>query len=50
MNLKAKGYEFEAKYVRTVWNWRRATDECGLNERQRSKYNYQLLNMMLDEC
>ena len=44
-----KGYQFEANYVKTIRNWRRANDERGLNERERSKYNYQLYNMMLDE-
>jgi len=22
-----KGYQFEATYIRTIWNWRRAGDE-----------------------
>ena len=28
--MEKKGYEYEAKYIRTIWNWRRATDERGL--------------------
>ena len=44
--MEEKGYNFEAKYIR---NWRRASDESGLNERTRSKFNYELLNMMLEE-
>ena len=44
--MEEKGYNFEAKYIR---NWRRASDERGLNERTRSKFNYELLNMMLEE-
>ena len=35
--MEKKGYHFEARYIRVVWNWRRAGDECGLSERQRSK-------------
>ena len=49
MFMEKKGYVYEANYIRTIWNWRRAIDERGLSERQRSKFNYQLLNMMLDE-
>ena len=44
-----KGYDYEAGYIQTVWNWRRACDERGLNELQHSKFNYQFLNMILDE-
>jgi len=44
-----KGYQFEATYIQTIWNWRRVGDERGLKERQRSKYNYVLCNMILDE-
>ena len=29
-----KGYQFEATYIRTIWNWRRAGDEQGLKERE----------------
>ena len=30
-----KGYQFEATYIRTIWNWRRAGDERGLKQRER---------------
>ena len=30
--MEKKGYEYKAKYIRTIWNWQRATDECGLHE------------------
>ena len=46
---KEKGYHPEAKFIRTIWNWRRATDERGFSELKCSKFNYQLLNMILDE-
>ena len=42
--MEEKGYHYES---RVIWNWRRAGDECGLSELQRSKFNYQLLNMIL---
>ena len=47
--MKKKGYLYEAKYIETVWNWRRACDERGLSELQRCKFDYQFLNMILDE-
>lgn len=47
--MQQKGYDYEAGYIQTVWNWQRACDECGLNELQHSKFNYQFLNMILDE-
>ena len=30
-------------------NWRRASDERGLTELQRLKFNYQMLNYLLDD-
>ena len=47
--MKMKGYHFEEKLLRTVANWRRACDERGLTELQRCKFNYQLLNLLLDD-
>jgi len=47
--MKKKGYNEEAKYIETICNWRRASDERGLSSLTRSKYNYTLLNMILDE-
>ena len=47
--MEKKGYHFDTKFINTIWNWRRTTDERGLSELQRSKFNYQLLNMILDE-
>lgn len=44
--MKAKGHEYEATYIQTMY---RACDERGLSELTRSKYNYQFLNLMLDE-
>ena len=47
--LWRKKYDYEAKYVQAIRNWRRACDERGLSELQRCRYNYQLLNLILDE-
>ena len=32
--MQQKGYHFEASYITTVWNWRRASDERGLSRLQ----------------
>ena len=47
--MKKKGYNVEATYIETICNWRRASDERGLSSLTRSKYNYNLLNMILDD-
>lgn len=47
--MERNGYGFEAKYIRTIWNWRRASDERGLSSLQRCRFNYELLNMTLQE-
>ena len=47
--MEEKDYHNEARYIRVIWNGRRAGDERGLSELQHSKFNYQLLNMILDE-
>ena len=47
--MEKKGYHVEASYIRTVWNWRRASDERGLSSLQRCKYNYQFLQMILKD-
>ncbi len=43
-----KGYSYEARYISTIWNWRRSCDERGLSELQRSRFNYQFLNLILE--
>lgn len=47
--MQKKNYKFETKYVEIVLNWRRAGDERGLSELQRSRYNYSMINFILDE-
>ena len=47
--MEKKKYDYEAKFIGAVRNWRRACDERGLTSLQRCKYNYQLLQLILDE-
>ena len=47
--MEKKGYSAEAKYIRVVLNCRRACDERGLSELQRCRFNYHMLNYILDE-
>ena len=47
--MARKGYTFEATFIETIWNWRRACDERGLSEIQRCRFNYHFLNFILDE-
>ena len=47
--MDKKGYMTEAVYIRAVANWRRSCDERGLSELQRCRYNYHLLNYILND-
>lgn len=47
--MESKGYTFEANYISVMMNWRRACDERGLSPLQRCRFNYGLLNYLLDE-
>lgn len=47
--LREHGYEREAYYVETVAGWHEAADGRGLTELERSRKNYAMLNMILDE-
>lgn len=47
--MQKKGYTFEAEYIQVMVNWRRACDERGLSQLQRCRYNYQLLQYLLDD-
>ena len=47
--FKQNGYHEEEKYVTVVRNWHRAADERGLSELQRSRFNYEMLNYILDD-
>ena len=44
-----KDYLVEAKYLRVIRNWRRASDERGLTDEQRSQFNKELLSFILDD-
>ena len=47
--MERNGYLFEEEFIRVVRNWRRACDERGLSSLQRCKYNYQLLEFILNK-
>lgn len=47
--MEKKGYQEEAKYIRAVDEWRRACDERGLSEQERSHLNHALLEYILDD-
>ena len=47
--FERKGYTLEAEYVRIIRNWRRACDERGITDGERSLYNQELLNYILDD-
>ncbi len=47
--MNRKEYTYEHQFVTAVQNWRRACDERGLTQIKRCQFNYELLNMLLDE-
>ena len=47
--MEKKKYTYEAKFVQVIRNWRRACDQRGLSSLQRCKFNYGLLQLILDE-
>ena len=47
--MEQKGYAYEARYLRVIHNWRRATDERGLTQEQRSQYCRDFLQLILDD-
>lgn len=47
--FESKGYSEEARYVQLIRNWRRATDERGLTDDQRSAFNQELLSYILED-
>ena len=48
-SLRRHGHAVEAEYVEIVVNWHEATDGRGLSQLQRCRYNYRMLNYILDE-
>ena len=47
--MEENGYNEEAMYTKVVMQWRMACDERGLTELQRCRYNYELLNYILED-
>ncbi|XP_065887166.1 uncharacterized protein [Dysidea avara] len=47
--MEEKEYNAEAQHLRIVCNWRRACDERGLTRVQRSEFNNDFLNYLLDD-
>ena len=48
-SLQRQGYKREAEYVEVVVKWHNATDGRGLSQLKRCKYNYEMLNYILDK-
>jgi len=47
--MEKKSYTSEAEYLRVVHNWRIACDERGISDLQRSQYNQDMLDYLLDD-
>lgn len=47
--MEEHGYSPEAKYLRHVRNWRRATDERGLSDNVRQKFCIEFLDYILED-
>ena len=47
--MRKKNYKFEADYTEVVLNWRTSSEECGLSQRLWMKFNYEILNYLLDD-
>lgn len=48
-SLERHGDIEEANYIRTVAQWHESSDGRGLNQLQRCRFNYQMLNFILEE-
>jgi hypothetical protein len=48
-SLRKNGHQREAKHVEIIANWHEASDGRGLKQLTRCKYNYQMLEYILDE-
>lgn len=48
-SLRRHGYDREANFVEVLANWHEATDGRGLSQLERCRFNYRLLNLILDE-
>lgn len=48
-SLRRHGYDREANFVEVLANWHEATDGRVLSQLERCRFNYRLLNLILDE-
>lgn len=48
-SLRRHGHNAEADYVHVIAQWHEASDGRGLGQLQRCRYNYKMLNFILDE-
>eukprot|EP00118_Oscarella_pearsei_P012490 m.92464 g.92464 ORF g.92464 m.92464 type:complete len:335 (+) comp36737_c0_seq8:893-1897(+) len=47
--LEANGYEKEGRFFEVIHNWYLASDGGGLTQLERCRFNYQMLNLLLDD-
>jgi len=47
--MDGKGYSYEAEFLHVIRDWRRACDERGLSQKERSHFNIEFLNYILDD-
>ena len=47
--MERTNYEFEAHYVKIIRNWRRSCDERGLSDDERSRFNEDFIEYILDD-
>lgn len=47
--MRSKKYSEEERYIGVIGDWRKACDERGISELTRSKYNYSLLNYIVED-
>lgn len=47
--MNKKGYKNEAAYLNAVRGWRRASDERGISDEERARYNSEFLKYILDD-
>jgi len=47
--LRQSGYKVDADYVNVISNWHKASDGRGISQLQRSRFNYDMLNFLLDD-
>ncbi|CAC5378339.1 unnamed protein product [Mytilus coruscus] len=49
VSMEQNNFDKEAEYVRTIAGWHEASDGRDLSQLQRSKFNYQMLNYIIDD-